>query len=252
MKYLRFTLLASIAFALTCNSFAFGSESLDDLAIGQSFTFKLRWNGIPVGEVSTTTEELTEVRGRMAYKVVLSARTNKWASLIYRVDDKFVSYIDYETSNSLRHEVFRSEGRYRKKTIIDYIYGRFLAEYHYLKGGKRKTVKVLPNVHDPLSASYYFLRRKIKIGDEIILNIDLNEKKYTLFTRIEKGRPIRISKLGKFDTLIVRPYLERKGKPYKRGKGLAFISRSPKKLPLFIVVNVLIWGRFSATLLPAS
>lgn len=252
MKYLRFTLLASVVFVLTYNSLAFGSEPLDDLIIGQSFTFTLRWNGIPVGEVSTTTEEITEVRGRMAYKVVLSARTNKWASLIYKVDDKFVSYIDYETSNSLRHEVFRSEGRYRKKTIIDYIYGKFLAEYHYLKGGKRKTVKVSSDVHDPLSAAYYFLRRKIKIGDEIILNIDLNEKKYTLLTRIEKGRPIRISKLGKFDTLIVRPYLERKGKPYKRGKGLAFISSSPNKLPLFIVVNVLIWGRFSATLSPAS
>ncbi len=219
-----------------------------DLAVGRRLTYRLSWNGIPVGLVSTAVEGLTEIRGRGAYKVSLHAKTNRWASLIYNVDDEFVTYIDRKTSNSLRHEIARSEGRYRKRAVIEYIYDKFLAEYRYLKSGRSKTVGVAPEVQDPLSAVYYFLRRGLKEGDHFTLNIDLNEKSYKLYAKLEKGRKIRIPKIGRFDTLIIRPHLERKGRPYKRGSGWAYVSRTEEHLPLFVVVNVFPWGRFSAIL----
>ncbi|MFH1753290.1 MAG: DUF3108 domain-containing protein [Candidatus Omnitrophota bacterium] len=245
-------LLALFIFSLPQAGRAYASDPLRDLVIGESLEFIVRWNGISVGTVSTTVEELTEIQGREAYKVVIRATTNEWASLIYKVDDRYITYIDYETSGSLRHEVDRSEGRYRKKAVIDYIYGRFLAEYHYLKSGNKKSVDVEGVVHDPVSALYYFLRCELTPGKKIALNIDLNEKKYHLFVGIENGHAIRLPRLGRFDTVMARPYLERKGKPYNRGNGLGYISNGEDRLPVFAVASVFPWGRFSATLLSRS
>jgi len=223
------------------------AEELRDLTIGQQLDFLLSWNGIPVGTVTSTVEGLSKLQSRKAYRVMIHAKTNKWASLIYNVDDKFTTYIDYRTSSSLRHEVIRSEGRYRKKTVIEYIYGKFLAEYQYPKSGKTKTVNVSSEIHDPVSAMYYFLRRELKIGDKIHLNMDLNEKSYNLTAKIEKGRKIYIHKLGRLETLLVRPYVERKGKPFKKGNGWAYLSPE-KNLPLYAVIKVYIWGGFRARL----
>jgi hypothetical protein len=229
-------------------AFGAGGEGLKDLEVGQEFLFRAAWNGIPVAFVTTKVEELTEIQGRPAYKVVARARTNRWASLFYEVDDTFISYIDRETSSSLRYEAYRSEGRYRKKAVINYIYGRFLANYHYLKDGTKKTVKVKENVQDPLSAAYFFLRKDFSIGDTVALNIDLNEKHYRLYTKIEKGHRIHLPRIGGFGSVRTRPYLLRKGRPYKRGNGYGYISIGEDRLPLFAVVTVFIWGRFSATL----
>ncbi len=221
---------------------------LKDLKIGETLTFQLAWNGIPVGSVTTTVEEITQIQKRKSYKVVARAETNRWASLFYKVDDTFVTYIDYETSTSLRYEAYRSEGKYRKKSVIDYIYGRFLAEYHYLKEDRKKDVDVSGDIHDPLSATYFFLRKEFEIGDQIILNIDLNEKRHRLLAKIEKGRRLRIPQIGRFDSIIVRPYLESKGKPYRRGNGWGYVSAGEDRLPLYAAVKVSIWGRFSAIL----
>ena len=225
---------------------------LEDLDVGSAYSFVIAWNGIPVGNIETRVEELTSIQGRSAYKTALTVKTNKWASVFYPVEDVYVTYIDRETSASLRHEVQRSEGRYRKRAVIDYIYGRFLANYYYAKSGTEKSITVKGDIHDPLSAAYYFIRRDLAPGQELELNIDLNEKRYRLFAKIEKGRRMKIARLGAFDTIIVRPYADRDGLPYPRGNGYAYLSAGPDKLPLFAVVNVFIWGRFTAILCPPA
>ncbi|MEE8360078.1 MAG: DUF3108 domain-containing protein [Candidatus Omnitrophota bacterium] len=252
MKKAAFLFIVLSILLISQESHSYEGGRLRDLKIGETFEFVIRWNGIPVGIVTTAIEGLSEIQGRKAYKVSILARTNDWASLIYKVEDRYLTYIDYETSTSLRYEAYRSEGRYRKKTAIDYIYGRFLAEYHYLKSGRKKTVEVAGNIHDPVSALYYFLRRDFSIDDEVVLNIDLNEKRHRLFVKIGKGRQIGLPALGRFNTIVIRPYLERKGKPYMRGNGLGYISKGADKLPVFAVVTVFPWGRFSATLLSCS
>lgn len=240
--------LAALIFVFCSPVQIHAAPVLKDLPIGQRFAYQISWNGIPVGSVTADIEGLTVIQGRKAYKVSLRARTNRWASVIYEVDDTFITYIDAETSNSLRHEIARSEGRYRKKAVIEYLYNRFLAEYQYPKSGTQKSVDVAKDIHDPLSAACYFMRAKYKEGDIIKLNIDLNEKNYKLFAKIERGRPLNISSLGRVRTLIIRPYAERDGIPYKRGSGYAYVTDDERRTPLFAVVNVFIWGRFTASL----
>jgi len=225
------------------------TEGLRDLTIGEEYAYSIAWNGIPVGVVDIEVSGITTIRGRDAYIISCSARTNPWAAMIYKVEDSFTTYIDRETSNSLKHEIVRAEGNYRKKAVVEYLYGRFLAEYTYPKSGEKKTVDVSGDIHDPLSAIFYFFRKKVSPGDRLTLNIDLNEKAHTLYTTIKNGKRVRVPGLGTFNTLSITPQVKRKGKPYKRGSGIVYVSRDDFR-PLFAMASVFPWGRFSATLLP--
>ena len=220
------------------------------LTLGEKLTYQVRWLGIPVGTiVASTAPQLGQINGRSAYKVKVVVRTNDFCSKIYKIEDEFVSYIDAETMTTLRHEVYRREGRYRKDAITDFNQQEHMAHFENFLDKSKKTFKISENTQDTLSACYYFRILKLKLDDRIKYFVVNNEQNYELFGVIEDKKFINIKNLGDFESFFIQPYAKvLGGEKVKKGKVSGYFSADEERLPLLAIVEAPMFTKVTATL----
>ncbi|MCQ9207158.1 MAG: DUF3108 domain-containing protein [Omnitrophica bacterium] len=221
------------------------------LTVGEKFTFLVAWKGIPVGRATATVESLMNFKEYEVYKVVVTAKTNKFLSKLFRVEDTFTSYVDKEKLISRHYEAIIREGRYKKDLVVDYDLDRGIAINTNLLDGTVKESPIEKDVHDPISAAYSLRTMPIKVGDEVRMTVNLNEKNYKVIADVEKAARIDLPKVGEFGAFLIRPYVILEGKRQKRGKAWGYLSTDKKRLAAYIAVRVLEipWiGEVTATL----
>ena len=86
----------------------------------EKLTYVVRWLGIQVGIITASINGMKEINGSKAYELEVTVKTNAFCSAIYKIDDKFVSYMDIKNFYTLRHEVYRREGRYKKDAVTNF------------------------------------------------------------------------------------------------------------------------------------
>jgi hypothetical protein len=214
----------------------------------EKLTYSVRWLGIPVGTITASIKGIKAINGRMAYQLEVTAKTNAFCSAIYRIDDKFVSYMDTENFYTLRHEVYRREGRYQKDAITDFDHENKKAYYQHLPGDSIKTIDVPYGVQDTLSACYYFRLLSLGIGDKIEYSVYNNEKIYQLFGIIEAKDYIRVPILGRKAAFYVQPYAQIEGEQVKKGRVGGYFSADSKRIPLLIAVQAPMFTEITASL----
>lgn len=220
------------------------------LQLGEKLTYKVRWLGIDAGTIIASIDpETKKINTRSAYKVEVIVKTSDFVSKIYRINDRFVSYIDVETLTTLRHEVKRSEGRYRKDAVTDFDKKNHTAYFKNFIDNSQKTFKIPEDTQDTLSACYYFRMLKLKLGDRIKYNVVNNEENYELFGVIEDKKFIKIKELGNFETFFIQPYAKVMGaEQVKKGKVSGYFTSDEKRLPLLAIVEAPLFTKVTATL----
>ena len=112
----------------------------------EKLIYTVRWLGIPVGTITASINGIKEIRGRKAYELEVTAKTNAFCSAIYKIEDRFISYMDIENFYTLRHEVYRREGRYKKDAITDFDHENKKAYYQHLPGESIETINVVSGI----------------------------------------------------------------------------------------------------------
>ncbi|MBN1354025.1 MAG: DUF3108 domain-containing protein [Candidatus Omnitrophica bacterium] len=207
--------------------------------VGEKATFVIAWKGIPVGRATAAVEELTKFKEYNVYKIAVTARTNEFLSKLFRVEDRFTSYVDRDTLTSRHFETIQREGRYKKDLVVDYDFEKGIAFYKNLRDNTVKTCPIEKDVQDPVSAAYYFRAMPQKLGDELRMVVNLNEENYEIIGCIEKKRVITIPVLGTFEAFLIKPYVKLGGKRQKRAKAWGYVSADERRLGLFGVIKVL-------------
>ena len=210
-------------------------------------TYLMAWNGIPIGSIIAEVGEVSRYRGRDVYTVTLVTRSNKFLSKIYNVEDKYISYIDAETMTSRRYEADRKEGNYRKHVIVEYDFDRNEAVYTNLTDGSVKRCSIEENVQDPVSAMCYFMTLPVKLNDKISMTVNLNEKNYELYGKVESVDIVRLPAFGSFPAFRIRPYAVLGGERVKKGRGWMYFMVDEKRYPLYGVV-LIPFGKVTSTL----
>jgi hypothetical protein len=85
-------------------------------AVGEELVYRARFGGIPAGEARMRVDAIEVIRGRRAYHLVF---TVDGGLPLFRVHDRYDSWIDVETLSSLRHIQQISEGRYKRNTTFE-------------------------------------------------------------------------------------------------------------------------------------
>jgi Protein of unknown function (DUF3108) len=85
-------------------------------AVGEELVYRAKFGGIPAGKARMRVDAIEVIRGRPAYHVVF---TVDGGIPLFRVHDRYDSWIDIETLASLRHIQQISEGRYRRNTTFE-------------------------------------------------------------------------------------------------------------------------------------
>src|SRR5215203_2337216 len=125
--------------------------------VGEELVYKASFGGIPAGTARMRVDGIEMVRGRPAYHVVV---TIDGGVPLFRVHDRYKSWIDVETLASLRHRQQISEGRYKRTTSYEIYPER--AEYQKQGDSVRASVS---NPLDDGSFIYAVRAAGVRVGE---------------------------------------------------------------------------------------
>jgi len=224
-------------------------ETEEIFNIGEKMTFKIRWLGLPVATVITEIKGIEIIRGRQAYRIELSAKTNPIMSAIFPVRDSYVSFMDVKNLCTLRHEVNRKEGFYRKSAYTDFYQDKQYAYFKNLLDGSEKTFDIPEKAQDTLTAFYYLRTVNFKLGDTITYNVVNSEKNYKIFGQVAKKEFVKIKTLGTFEAFLINPSAELNGKKTTRGSAIGYFSADSNRLPLISIIRSYLFTKIVVTLI---
>jgi hypothetical protein len=179
---------------------------------GERITYVMYYNLTPfwlkAGEVTFTMYDKGET-----YFVVAEGRTASSFEWFYKVRDTYTCEFDKETMRPIRSSRDIKEGSYRKYSTAEY---NFNKNEVIANTGKSRddlqavTIAMDECTHDVLSIIYYARNLNyadIKQGTLIPANIFMDDDKYNLGFNYSGTEEKKIKKMGKFETIVLRPQL---------------------------------------------
>jgi hypothetical protein len=231
--------------------------SLPGFRVGEKLTYSIRWLGLPVATAVFCIEEKTRLNGREVYHIIYTAKSNKFASTFYKVEDEIHTYIDVENLYPLRFEKHLREGGYRMDEIVEYDQVNHRASYKSERRIKKKRtitdvkISIPPASQDPLSCLYYFRRLnadKIKTGHSIPILVNTEEKNWELEVKILETKHIEVLNMGDYNAVLVEPTAKFQGIFVRKGRIWIWLSTDERRLPLILKTKVPVVGTIYAHL----
>lgn len=205
-------------------------------AVGEMLVYKATFGGIPAGTARMHVSGIEMVRGRAAYHVVFSI---EGGIPFFRVNDRYESWIDVETLNSLRHVQQISEGRYKRFTTYEIYPER--SEY------RKNDEPLKPSVGNPLDdGSFIYAVRSagMQPGETRTDNrYFVPDRNPVVLTGLRRDT-VQVE-AGTFAATIVRPTIRTKGLFSEGGEAQVWFSDDPQRVPVLVKTK---FAKFSLTL----
>jgi hypothetical protein len=184
---------------------------------------------VNAGNAAFTTT-ITKMNNKPVYHIVGTGESNTKYDWIFKVRDRYESYIDTATLQPYKFIRNVSEGGYKKYENITF---NQTANTAITTSGVYK----VPNcVQDVLSSIYYARNidfNKYKAGDKIPFTMFMDDEVYNLYIRYLGKETIK-TKYGKFRTIKFRPMLL-KGTIFEGGEKMTvWVSDDGNKVPVRI------------------
>ncbi len=239
-----------VFFILCC--FFTGENSFADtkpfpFTVGEKFTFDITWMGISAATATLEVFQKTKYKGNEVYHIVSTARSSKFISTFYSVEDMVETFVDAKEIFSYLLKVKQREGRYKSDKEIEF--DQIKNKAYYRKMGSREEVfDVPPKVQDALSCYYYFRTLdNIKVGKSVFIETFENKKTWQLEVQVLGKEKIK-TPAGEFDTIKLKPLLKFQGVFINKGDIYLWVTDDYRKIPVQMKSKVII-GYFTATLI---
>jgi hypothetical protein len=204
-------------------------------SVGEELTYKATFGGIPAGTARMRVDGIETIRGRQAYHVVFSI---DGGVPLFRVHDRYESWIDVQTLASLRHRQEIREGRYKRTTVY---------EIYPERGTYEEGDSVYASVAHPLDdGSFIYAVRSagIRVGetrrDDRYFRPDRNPVVLTGLRR----ESVRVG-AGIFAATVVRPSIKANGIFSENGEAQVWFSEDARRYPVLVRSK---FAKFSLTL----
>lgn len=214
----------------------------------EKLVYRMKWLGIPAGELISEVQGLGKWRGRKAYRIKVHARTIGLPAKLYKIDDHYVSYMDAEHFHTLRHEVHRREGGYVKDAVTEFDQVNHKAYFHSFTDGTSKIYDIPPHTHDTVTAAYYSRFLPLIEGRKFGLRVANSEKNYDLFLNIDR-KVKRSFRMGEFEVYHFQPYARHKGEQVREGRLNGYITADQFRYPLQVIIKAPVFTSVTATLI---
>ncbi len=214
----------------------------------ETLTFNVQWLGMSVGKVTTSVKGIHNFNGRGAYLLEAVFQSNAFLSSIYKIEDRYVSYMDVEKLYTLRHEVYRRDGKYKKDAITEFDQEKHKAHFKNFIDNSEKDFGVPENVQDILTACYYLMLLPLNGGDKIELPVCNNESNYQLFAVVESRAFINTPGSGEKRAFFIQPYARLKGEKVEKGNLKAYFSCDKRRIPLLAILQGPVFTKVSVVL----
>jgi len=206
---------------------------------GETINFKVYYNlsaiWVGAGEANFTTYA-TKYKGKDAFHIVGDGRTYSSYDWIFKVRDKYETYLDAETLLPLVFKRDVNEGGYKFTNFV--VFDRPTNKAY----SNKKSFNVSDCIQDVLSAIYYARNidyNKLKAGTKIPFDLFLDDEIYSLYIRYH-GKEKITTKYGTFNAIKLSPLLI-KGTIFEGGEKMTiWVSDDENHIPLRIDSPILV------------
>ena len=228
--------LAAKKHADSLKAFQFRKIKNDAFGVGERLVFEVNYGFITAGEAVMSIPAYDSVAGRTCYRVEFTVNSLPSFSWIYRVEDRYLTFIDMETIAPWRFEQHIREGTYKRD---------FIAEFDQVRHIAKTTEGEYPipeYVHDIMSA-FYFARiidfTGYQKGDTTTLYNFYKDKSHELVVRFLGRQELEVA-AGTFNTLVVEPMVKEGGLFKSEGRIVIWLTDDERKIPVRVNTKVLI------------
>lgn len=178
------------------------------------------------------------------YHVVGIGKTTGFASIFFKVDDRYESYFDMTDGKPYRFIRKIDEGGYTRDQEINFDYSRDIAVLNDKKVNKKFNFTVQDSIQDLISA-FYYLRNNFEVKDlvkdeDIKLEMLFDPGGIFKFKLRYLGKEILKTKFGKVECLKFRPFVL-SGRVFKEQESLTlWVSNDLNKIPIRIRADLVI------------
>jgi hypothetical protein len=217
-------------------------------APGERLTFHLRWGAIPAGQATLEVHPPEILDGQPAHHFVLTARTNRFVDVFYKVRQRIDAYADVQMSRSLLYKEVHTVHSKQRDAEIRFDWENLQAQY--VNFGKAKApIDIHPGAFDPLSVFYY--SRLFDPGRRTLLERPVTDGKKCVIGRAAIVGKEKIEVEGEtYDTYLVEPELKEVGGVFEKSRDAKiriWVTADERRIPVRIRSKVII-GSFTGDL----
>lgn len=224
-------------FLLLLLSFGFSAQKLDNIAAGESLTYRIHYGPLNAGYANLTTTA-ADIHGVPHLYVKGTGRTTGAVSSFFKVEDLYESYISLKTGLPSFYVRNVREGGYRQHLQTVFNHNNTTLTLTDKRNPKQapKTIKSVPGIQDMLSA-FYYLRAldasDLKTGSVRNLNIWIDDELFPFSVRVAGTENIR-TKFGTINCLKIVPVVK-SGRVFRAKEGVTlYVSNDQNHVPISI------------------
>ncbi len=204
--------------------------------VGERLVFDVNYGFITAGGAVLEIPVLDSIAGRGCYRVEFRVNSLPSFSWIYRVEDRYVTYIDEQTIAPWKFEQHIREGSYSRDFIAEFDQRKLVAKT------SEGSYPVPQYVHDILSAFYYARTidyGPLKAGDQVLLSNFYKDKTYDLVVRVLGRQQLEVA-AGTFNTVVIEPLVKEGGLIKTEGRIVVWLTDDDRKIPIRVNTKVVI------------
>lgn len=204
--------------------------------VGERLVFDVHYGFINAGEAVMRVADYDSISGRKCFRVEFTVNSHPSFNWIYKVEDRYLTFIDVEAIAPLKFEQHIREGSYRRD---------FIAEFDQVQHVAKTTegqYEIPEYVHDIMSAFYYARMldySNMKVGEGPILFNFYKDKSHELKVKF-LGRQELETAAGTFNTIVVEPLVREGGLFKSEGRIVIWLTDDERKIPVRVNTKVII------------
>lgn len=205
-------------------------------AEGERLVFDVGYSFITAGEAVMSIPKTDTVFGRPVYQVLFTVNSTKTFAWIYKVDDRYETFLDIQGVFPWHFTQKVREGSYRRD------FSAWFDQVKNIAYTGDKQYPIPPYVHDAVSAFYYVRTldySKSRIGDKMMLQNFFKDTTHTLAVKFIGRQRIEVG-AGTFDCLIIEPLMKEGGVFKSEGRVVIWLTDDERKIPVKVSTKVVV------------
>ncbi|WP_066632083.1 DUF3108 domain-containing protein [Labilibacter marinus] len=252
MYKLLASVLLSIFILCAQNTFASERDLNGNIAYqpGEKLTYSLKYGFVKGGYISFSVKD-TLWNGYNTHELELFAKTSGMIDAVFKVRDKYLSFINPDSDQPLKSVRDIREGKYKYYNEVTYNYDSLYQDSIKIQSKKSGEVRVPPNIHDIVSA-FYFARRyrfndSMKKGEILEFTTYFDDEIFPLKIKYMGNQTISTN-FGRTECYLFHPVTE-VGRAFETEEDMKiWVTRDKNHIPIKAKVNLKV-GSFSCELI---
>lgn len=203
---------------------------------GEKLVYNVKYGFVTAGIAEFQIPDIVKISGREAYHITFQVNSMPSFDWIYKVRDKYETYLDVKGIFPWRFEQHVREGGYKRD------YAAFFDQRRHVAQTADGQYKIPDYVNDIVSALYYVRTLDfsgLKPGDLLHLQNFYNGKVYNLDVKY-LGKDQAEVPAGKFDCIVIEPLVQQGGLFKSEGNIIVWLTDDNLKIPVKVKTKVVI------------